>query len=384
MQTTETAYSSKIRMIKLENFMSIGLAEIPMGAITSLCGYNDQGKSAVRTAFEILFYDSYSNDQVKYIKDGEEFFRITLTFDDGISISKEKRLQGQSVWSMCKGKKTLYTNMNANGAVTATEDVPEPIALYLGVYYDEVTGQELNVRKDRDAYFLVDTSGGDNFKLLNPLLHSETLSKASELMLKDSNVCKVKVDETAAKKQVYEEMLSQKPDIPEECTAELDRLINETGNKVKQQELIESINSTVKEIDSMVIPPEVTLVDNSRLQLLMEIQKACANKEDVVYDEITLIDTTRIEAIKALKESWDLLQQGNTDGVYDKINTIDNSRLNAIKALYDLHEQLQDTENEIQQIDVRIGQSKRVVEENSAELERMGYKICKNCGSLVN
>lgn len=372
---------AKITEIELTNFMSIATAKIPFNSIISLCGYNDQGKSAVRTAFEIIFYDAYSNDQAKYIKDGEDYFIITLRFADGVQISKEKRLTGQSIWKMQQNGTMLYTNEATNGNVFATEDVPEPIAVYLGVYYDEATGQELNVRKDRDSYFLVDMSGGDNYKLLNPLLHSETLAKASELLLKDSNVCKIKIDDTATRVETLEQLLYTKKEIPVTVLEKLDDLIQQAGSAVTAQEQVEQLNTLYNEIESLKVAPMVETVDTAQLQLIRDLVVTKELQEQKLYVEIQLIDAERLELLQELDDTNK--ERQNLTANTEEIALLDAKRLTDLSGLQEISEQVIQYTQAVNRNTEQAAQIAQQLMQIKQALSNAGYKVCKNCGSIV-
>ena len=182
-------HQSKIVSIKIENFMSIknALLEFDESNIISLCGYNDSGKSAITRLLEVMFYNTYSTDQVKFITDGEDYWLGAITFSDGVVYTRKKYLDGKSLWELKKDDKILFTNLLPNGTLAAMGDTPEIIEKYLGVIQDELTTEELNVRRNTDKLFLVGTSGGDNYKILNTVLRSDVLASASKSLNEDKN-----------------------------------------------------------------------------------------------------------------------------------------------------------------------------------------------------
>lgn len=367
-----------ITALKLENFMSVAYAEIPVGQIVSLCGYNDQGKSAVRTALEVLFYDEYSTEQARFIKDGTDYFRVSLTFADNVVISKEKRIDGNSVWNMTKDAAVLYTNVRSDGSVVSVEDVPECIATYLGVYYDDNTKQELNIRKDRDPYFLVDSTGGDNYKLLNPLLHSEALSKASELLLKDSNACKTDYDTASVKLSVVQEQLEQKDIVPTEVLDKLDSSIADLQRKAVQQETAESVENAYTYARTCIIPPEIQLADMHKLDTLQQMAVFKQTCDAPLPEEVKTCDITRLSMLQQIETTRQQITP-----VYDSVNVVDAERLQMLEEMRATTAAYSDA---VQQANVYAEQfesTQKQLKATTAELAANGYRVCPNCGSLV-
>ena len=100
---------SKILFWEVWNFMSIehGKAEFDEQNIINFKGYNDSGKSAMLTALKVAITNSNPTKQVSFIQDDKEFFRVLIVFDDGITILRDKYLNGQSLYEMYKGGGSL-------------------------------------------------------------------------------------------------------------------------------------------------------------------------------------------------------------------------------------------------------------------------------------
>lgn len=371
---------AKLRTLKLTNFMSIADAEIPIGAITNICGYNDQGKSAIRTALSVVMYDSDSNDQVKYIKDGTEFFEITCVFEDGVTISKIKHLNGASIWKMLKDTQLVYTNVNGD-KILAVEDVPEPIAQYWGVYSDEATGQLLNVRTDRDPHFLTDNSGGENYKILSPLLHSEVLSKASAELIKDSNICKNEIDDQTTRYNMYAELLEQKVAPTEAMLDELQRKINDVVTKKTKQELLEQLISENKVAKSTDIAPELHFVDINKMQAIEQIKEISAVTQEKVYETITTVDINKLNMLEMLVQASKASAETETTPI---INTVDVKKAELLGMLKEVNDTVKSMQDEVTLLESEIGKTETELCTAKQAMTDAGYRICKNCGSLVD
>ena len=132
--------STYSRLIKWEvfNFMSIehGECEFDDKNIVNLKGYNDSGKSAMLRALDVLMSNMSPQKQVEFIQDDKDFFRIIAYFDDGVSILRDKYINGQSLYEMYKDGTVIFSTKVGN-ALARVSEVPEPIRNYLGlIQYD--------------------------------------------------------------------------------------------------------------------------------------------------------------------------------------------------------------------------------------------------------
>mgnify|MGYP003093532149 CR=1 FL=1 len=77
---------SKITSVEIKNFMGYesGKIQFDESGVINIKGYNDSGKSAMLTACAVAMMDAYKQKQAKFIRFGEDYFGIVVSFDDGV------------------------------------------------------------------------------------------------------------------------------------------------------------------------------------------------------------------------------------------------------------------------------------------------------------
>ena len=179
---------SKITYFRLQDFMCFedAIIEFDEYGIISLCGYNSSGKSAVVRGLDVILYNSRQTEHIKYIRDDMEHFMLELAFDDDVIIRRFKHRDGRNIWEMQQHDNMLFTN-RTNTGVFAVEGVPDVIHAYLGVLRDSETKEKLNLRRVTDKQFLIETTGGDNYKILSAILKANILAEASKSITETRN-----------------------------------------------------------------------------------------------------------------------------------------------------------------------------------------------------
>lgn len=371
-------HRSKIVSLKITNFMSIKNAfiEFDESNIISLCGYNDSGKSAVTRLMEIMLYDAYPQEQVKFITDDEEYFEGVLTFDDGVVYTRAKFSDGRSFWELSKNGTVIYTNKLKNGTYAALDGNPEPIEAYLGVVRDEQTGEKLNVRRNSDKLFLIATSGGDNYKILNSVLKSEVLAKATKSLTEDRNKLQKDINEKETKRSAISEQYEKIDVAPQD---EIDLLksyisrLNETKGKCL---LLSNIMDSAIRYNSISVYPKLDSVDVDRLNSLETIMNLQKEKAVPIYSELKPIDCARLTALRNIM----LLRQNIKGNVYEELKPINVSRVKDIEEIGGLYTKYYTISKKLAETVEALKQKKAELAEMSAQY---GFKVCKNCGSIV-
>lgn len=359
------------------NFMSIEQAKLEFNEknIISICGLNDSGKSAITRALSIILYDNYSRDQVRFIKEGATSFKIQLNFDDGVSISKTKYDNGTSIWLFTQGDKVLYTNQ-LKTSVQAVSDVPDPIKQYLGVIYDDCTDSLINVRRNTDKLFLIETTGGDNYKLFNTILKSEVLAKASMSMTADKNKLNADVQ---AKTNVYNTYVQQYESLdvaPEEEQAKLRQYTKQLSETNIRNMELERLLADKEMVDNMAIQEECIPVDLTRLGELHTLISDYEASVQAVAPELVSADTDRLKAILALISENEKV----TTGIPPETTVVSLDRLQDLLRIGDALLAYQDAQTALNNVSA---EHEQVLGQLKALSEQYNFKICKNCGTVV-
>lgn len=371
-------HQSKIVSMRVENFMSIknALIEFDDSNIVSLCGYNDSGKSAITRLFEIMFYNTYSIDQVKFITDDEDYWLGELKFSDGVVYTRIKYLDGKSLWELKKDDTVLFTNRLPNGALAAMGDTPEVIVKYLGVIQDELTGEELNVRRNTDKLFLINTSGGDNYKILNSVLRSDVLSSASKSLNDDKNKLNSEVAEKNTVKNVLEEQLENIDVPPQDVIADIKATVSKLDDIKGKVVRVSRIMEEVETLHSISIYDSLTGVDTAQLKLLQDIFVLSQNTQIPVYNKLDSVDTERLTVLRNILE----LKKKLNISTYDSLEKVDVDRVKDIVSLGEVYNTYKGTEQTYSKINIKLEEIKQKLKDLSIQYN---LKICQNCGAIV-
>lgn len=375
----QVEHQSKIISLKIENFMSIknALIEFDESNVISLCGYNDSGKSAITRLLEVMLYNTYSTDQVKFITDGESYWTGILTFSDGVEYVRSKYLDGKSFWELRKDNTVLFTNRLPNGTLAAMGDNPDVIMKYLGVIQDELTGEELNVRRNTDKLFLINTSGGDNYKILNTVLRSDVLSNASKSLNDDKNKLVSEISEQNTVKNVLSNQYGELEVAPK---VELDSIKSFIANLENVQSQIMRLSLILEEnnrVNSITIYDELKGVDITQLYSLQDIINTINGCNYDIYDKLDGVD---LERVKALRDIITLKQSVGSD-IYEPLEQVDIDRVKVIYELGTLFNTYSGVDKALTDITNKLNSTKEQLVSLSQE---HNLKVCKNCGSVVS
>lgn len=370
---------AKIIAYEVWNFMSIGYAYIDMSKspIISLCGYNDSGKSALTRSLEVILYDNYSNDQINYIKDGEAHFQLKLHFDDGVKVSKYKYLDTKkSVWEMEKGVEMLYTNRRETGIIALT-DVPSPIRDYYGVVSDDITGELLNVRRVDDRLFLINTTGGDNYKIINSVLRCDVLAMATDKANKKKNELQSLFSNyTVSRNALYEQYVSIHV-APDDVLALLQEKVENLRRSKRKLQSLMAIQDERHVLDSIIVPDELPLIDTGKLSALQVVQQLTTDMDIIIQPECPIISTDKIIKLHDLSTAYttaaDIVIQ-------PELTVINTEKAHQLMQIQRLHESVQ---SEVEK-DTSISSDLENAKSELADLSvKHDFKICANCGTIA-
>lgn len=370
---------SKIVALEVSNFMSIksGRVEFDETNIINLCGYNDSGKSAITRLLEILFYNAYPQDQTKFITDGEEYWKGSLHFTDGVIIDRYKYADGKSMWEMYKGVELLYTNKLDNGGLAAMSENPEIIANYLGVIQDEFTEEKLNVRRNTDKLFLITTTGGDNYKILNSVLQSDILAEASRQLNEDKNKLNGEVVNLKTTSEVLSSQLEGMVVVPEEVIDYTKEQITKLTDKAGQLARLTMISESKKQLNSMIVYDELDVVDLEAIKALQGIVALRGVLLTPIFEEVEGVDTKRLDALRSIAA----MQKSLFIPTYEVLETVDVERYKGVKEIGNLYNTLYNANVNLANVEQELEKYKKELASLSAQYN---LKVCKNCGSVVD
>lgn len=374
---------SSITSWEVWNFQSIehGKCEFDERNIINLKGYNDSGKSAMLNALKVALCNANPTKQVGFIQDDKDYFRVLVTFSDGVQILRDKYINGQSLYEMYKDGKCVFSTKNGN-ALTKVSDVPQPIADYLGlIMYD---GACLNARACFEKQIGVQTSGSENYKMFNTVLKSEEIATASTLLNNDKNKLASDISATDYDLQAQKNLLGTSGKITEDMVvflkehdAELDKL------EANASELI-AICNIYNGMVSIPVIPEIASIDMSQVSELANIERLIKELNGVVITpEVTAIDTVRLNELANIVSLNNALAQIS---VAPELATISDTQLNDLLIISNMVSTLAELDKEISDADKRISDTAIELEQLQKELANHGVKMvkCPGCGQIFD
>lgn len=376
---------SKILGLELENFMSIKEAKLVFDEtnILNLKGYNDSGKSAITRALDVLLFDSYKRAQKNFITHGEHYFRIKLHFDDGVTIVRDKYLNGSSLYEMYSEGQLIFSTKVGN-TLTQVKDVPLEIREYLAMT-ETSEGNYLNSQSIYDKQFLIQTTGSENVELLNGVLKLKETGLATTAIKNDINQLSSSINGLLADIESIKISLERYEDLDEGfilLLSELDSKYDEVERKYNQLIDVENLLSDMVELPLGI--PDLPLIDGSLYSSLLGV--ASSVEELAKIKDIPTVD------VISYNSYLELLKLAELQKSYKNVNTyildlpiIDFDRLNTLKILGNSFKELAEISNTISSLTERSEE----LENESLQIQEYarenGISIskCDNCGALV-
>lgn len=374
---------AKLVSVEITNFMAFKHARIVFdeSGVINLKGYNGSGKSAIEEAVYVCMMDAFKSKQVKMIRHGEEYFRIVLTFEDGISILRDKYINGQSLYEMYNGEECIFTTKVGN-KLTRVDGVPEVISKYLGLCITDSVC--LNYVSRRDKQLLTETKGSENYQALHEILRMAEIYKASNMITSDKNEKVSQINELEVELQKEEALLATVSYTSESLINALEERETISDGLLSQKSDLENMLRIADELSGIKRLPSMGKVELSQLKSIMGIVDVISELESL--PDIPKMPKVEVARIKSLVEITDIM--GNLESIksYPVMGKIDSDRFKRLytdilqvasrllemdKGIEDIHDSIDEKRSELEVL----------VEE--ASKKGIGYVKCDNCGSYV-
>ena len=374
---------AKLVSWEVTNFMSIehGVCEFDGKNIINIKGYNDSGKSAMLTALDTLMTNFRPNKQVEFIQDGKEFFRVVAMFDDGITILRDKYINGQSLYEMYNGQDLIYTTKQGN-ALSRVPDVPEPIKEYLGlVTYEDTV---LNSRKCFEKQLGVQTTGSENYKMFNTVLKSEELANASTLLNTDKNSTVNDIHNLETEIQANKNIVMSGSNLTDiiisflkDHDAQLDTLIESETNL----RTVDSLHTAIVNIPDM---PMIDSVDTTQFSTLGVIQNSFDELNAItVAPKVDVIDTSNLSTLSTIQRLYSQLSE-----IVDapNIQSVNVDQLSTLSNLVTIVQNIKTQDDSLVSIDAQLTELNAELITLEKTMSELGVKMvrCPECGKLFN
>ena len=301
----------KIKSLELENFQAFREAyfEFDESNSINLKGYNNSGKSVVIRALDVLLSNAFPKEQANFIHQQEDYFRIILNFEDGISILRDKYRKGHSLYEMYDGDELIFTTKQGN-VFTSIKEVPEPIQKYLGLT-TLPSGRVLNIQRVRDPMFLIETTGSQNTEMLNDVLQVKETTLAQQLIKDDLSVLKSDLTNLSTNIGSHELSLERYFGLEQSFISKLEELDKDSE---ESQEAIETFKSVFENLevvkssaDSSFTLETIDYSQLSELAKLYEEYKVASSLTDA-------LEIPTVQGYQALEALNDIV------GLYSKVN----------------------------------------------------------------
>ena len=376
---------SKLKSVEVINFMGFLKAKIVADETGSwnLKGYNSSGKSAFLTACAVAMMNVYPNKQLKYIHHGKDYFRIILSFDDGVVIVRDKYKNGQSLYEMYKGEEKVYTSKSGD-KLTKIDAVPSIIEGYLGKIGTELG--YLNYQVRRDPLWLVETRGSDNYYTLNEVLKSVEIAEANALLNADKNALNTDITIVESEYNTLNTQLAGMSTVGDELLGRLYERQSFVGDLWNQYDMLNKIAGILKELSDTVIPPEIERIESGRLVGIQRVGSLLSQLEGIQYfkESIENISLDRYNAIGRIVTN---LKETQKISYFDgEIGTIEGTgKLKDLNKLSSLVDDLSEAVRELGSLKTTFQslEDEREALIEQASKQGITFTVCTNCGTLL-
>lgn len=413
--------SRRIKTLILENFQSHAYTEIELAdTLTVIVGETDQGKSAIVRALQWLFLNEPRG--VDFIRVGTNECRVTVVFDDGVRLARERNSSGSRNRYIIEhpGQEPLILE----GFGTS---VPQEVVDLTGVQrlrVDDATSLMLHFAKQLEAPFLLNETGAVKAKAIGQLTGTHLFDIAHKRATKD--FARMEQDQKRLQGEVerLDKELKGFDDLPEleKAIGKIEKLYDRLREIEVLQERLGQLNKSWKQNQKTLGELEKTLTaltnlseaENAVLRAAYATEyyqqaKVAADKLNQVNRQLVGADivaqategldnaaaivenmqtiSSRVTQLKTLKGQWQKTQKGlvaadkvvkATDGVKAAEKHLE--KLQAIPATYktlsNLAKSLTDNRGKIQT-------AEKTAQQAAAELKRHGkayIKLLKKAG----
>lgn len=376
---------SKMTSIEIFNFMSYkhAIAYFDEKNILNFKGYNNSGKSAFLEACAVCLMNKYSRSQSKFIHHGEEYFRILISFDDGVVILRDKYYNGQSLYEMYKDGQLIFTTKQGS-QLSKVDDVPQKIKDYLGLI--EFDNGYLNFQTRKEPLFLVDTKGSENYYNLHEALKAEEIARANALINSDRNELNSSIVDIEQELNHDRLLLNEYGSIQESLVVKLSEKEVHVQNLLAKQSAAEHLKSLLDSIAGIKSIPDIEIIDFRNMKSLLSLQSILSEiGNGVKYPDMVKIPLKQLSAIAGINDK--MYQLNNLDTSLEPIELakVDISSYKSLSILYSLVKQLSEIEDNLGKLQSKETSLDREKIGLLTEAKEQGIRFveCENCGSLV-
>lgn len=376
---------AKIKEYEVWNFMSIKHAKVSFDDrnIINFKGYNDSGKSTMIRALEVCLYNRYPSSQSKFIRDDESYFRVLVTFEDGIQILKDKYSNGKGLYEMYKDSQVIFSTKK-DGVLTKITGVPEPIEKYLGlVAYDDIY---LNSRSCFEKQLLVETKGKENYNFLNSTLKSEELSVAGTLLNNDKNKLLSEKSRYDAEYDIFSADFGRFGELSTSSVERMegiDKNIDVTSERLSS---LEQTKSTMVNLGQIPDIPAVDVVDCTQIDKMNEIRGIQSQLSQLPnIPELQFTDAVQLDSLAYIIKTRNELEELNKSNLEHELHRVDSDKIALLGAIKNRYADISDIDEQDKKLEEELKTLEEEIQKLSSEATDFNRKVlrCKNCGAVM-
>lgn len=372
---------SKITSVEVYNFMifSHAIGYFDDSGIINIKGYNNSGKSTILKAIVVCLLNMYPKSQTKFIRHGEKYFRVVVNFDDGVSLTRDKYISGQSLYEMYKNGERIFSTKEGE-RLTKVDEVPQPIQDYLGLCV--VNTGCLNYQVRQDPLWLIDTTGSENYTAFNEILKSEELSRANALLNSDKNQLNSEITLIEASLQETKLALVDAREYSEGLLYALQNKEELCKGLKRQYEAISSLYQTLSEL--------------GRIRQYPEVEKLESHQYEEVQNIASLISECAGMIVPPMVEGIEIIRMSSIEKIADIVASIPKSSIpevcmldykgnESLLKIYDMLSEVLKCNSEIKACNSELKGATDKLESLVAEAKDKGIRFvkCDNCGTYI-
>ena len=424
------AVYADISSVRVTNFMSYKDSTVTFDRegdtrnILKFEGRNDTGKSAFSLAALLVLTNAYYTEHKNYIRSGEEFFRVVLTFVDGVVVVYEKNISGASFYDLYKREgdqvnaTPIFRRESETGIARAfdvvqnatrlfstrfegeasedfyfaksVKEVPYRLQQYFGMLSTS-DGLSVNYADANSPKLGVNTTGSENAKILNEVLQARSLTLANERA--NRHVLDTQA-QLASQRELFNVLKEETQRYAQVSQALVSAVGVEREHAMSVQEKLQ-VSSSVAEVVSraaqaQVLPavPQVGEAVQQQVSMLASVQQVVQGAVSAVtVPQVPVVDADAVRQMQDSAQVSSLIDQAQRVLVFPPVPQV---QYQDVQALEQVSVAVRLCESAAQQVSVRDraqGEFEQVQQQVSAVVDFLrgdGFTVsrCGNCGSV--
>lgn len=387
-------------------------------------GRNDTGKSAFSLAALLVLTNAYYTEHKNYIRSGEEFFRVVLTFVDGVVVVYEKNISGASFYDMYVREDDqvnatpIFRRESETGIARAfdvvqnatrlfstrfegeasddfyfaksVKEVPYRLQQYFGMLSTS-DGLSVNYADANSPKLGVNTTGSENAKILNEVLQARSLTLANERA--NRHVLDTQA-QLASQRELFNVLKEETQRYAQVSQALVSAVGVEREHAMSVQERLQ-VSSSVAEVVSraaqaQVLPmvPSVGEDVQHQVSMLASVQQVVQGAVSaVMVPQVPVVDADAVRQMQDSAQVVSLIEQAQSVSVFPPVPQV---QYQDVQSLEQVSVVVRLCESAAQQVSVRDraqGEFEQVQQQVSAVVDSLrgdGFTVsrCGNCGSV--